>query len=445
MQTETQGKVFIVAGSIGLLISAYFLVTALFPWSDNRNNEPTIETTNTWEQVSLQTDTEVDFEEILLDWQDKTLHVLIPEFLFSSWFKTIQENIKDTIWFDIVFHTPATIQDIKEREEERKINEQIIDIALIPTDIIYWLTNNSKSLDITESLSPYYHSSFGELLDQEWYTFIPHIIDPLVILSQEENKTVNNTQQRFDIITQRETAERWHFPILFWRTIQDRQFIKQERELFPNHFLLFYHIISQITQTQDPVQSLKTLLDIQELTTAKMRNVGDFINITRKIEEETEECRLYPNLCLLNKKEWSITFWLLSDIHKIEKNFPDTEYHIYPFRFNNTYPARWRGFLVNTNTPIESRALYFLENYIQSSLIDIDPDLRDRTIAASLNANNTINDINTQWDLYSNENNRSMLISNKNYMTESYMIQWFIQVREWLLTPEQFISNINNN
>gem|GEM_PF-6488869 len=42
METQTQGKLFIVAGSIGLIISAYFLVSAFFPGEQETIQTPTI-------------------------------------------------------------------------------------------------------------------------------------------------------------------------------------------------------------------------------------------------------------------------------------------------------------------------------------------------------------------------------------------------------------------
>ncbi len=448
METQTQGKVFIVVGSIGLLISAYFLVTAFFGWSNNtRESTQEQHTTNneaitTDTGIQIQDDGEIDFTQLLLDGQEeKNLHVLIPEFLFTSWFETIAQDIEQEIWFSVIFHTPQTLSDLHKREEERIYNNQQIDIALIPTELLNSLTTNSKSVSIAESLTPYYHDVFASILDQEEYTFIPHSIDPLVIFAQENSENINNAEKWLNTITWRDNTQRWYFPILFWRTNQDRQFIKQNRQLFENHFLITYHIINQAIHSTDPLQTIQTILDIQELTQTTSRSVADFISNTKKLVEQNIGCERYPNICLFTYQPGNIRFGILSDIHKFEKYFTDARYQIYPFWFNDSYPARWWGFVINNNSPSETRVLYFLENYIQASLVEINPDLRDRTIAASLSANSSINDTQTQWDLYSNENSRDMLISNNKYITENSMIQEFIQVREWLLTPEQFITN----
>jgi len=45
METQTQGKLFILAGSIGLIISAYFLVSAFFPGEEETQENQVV--TNT--------------------------------------------------------------------------------------------------------------------------------------------------------------------------------------------------------------------------------------------------------------------------------------------------------------------------------------------------------------------------------------------------------------
>jgi hypothetical protein len=232
--------------------------------------------------------------------------------------------------------------------------------------------------------------------------------------------------------------------VLFWLSAQDRHFIKQNRQVLEDHCIILYHLIKQISQSDNPIENLKTFLDIPNLTRPEARNIADFISTTNKLQEQNRHCKSHPSICLFNYDFGDSRFGLLSDIHKIEKYFSIRNYQVQPFRYTQNYPARWRWFLVNKNSESNTRVLYFLESYIQASLVDVKNDLWDRTIAASSIANNAINNPNTQWWLYSNENNRDMIIGSKEFFQDFDKKTNFIQTREWLQTPELFIEKITN-
>lgn len=444
MQTETQGKVFIVGGSIWLMISAYFLISAFLP-----NNQTIHSDITTEEEIIITEDIsveeEVDFTQILLDgqWQ-RTLHVLIPEVLFTLWFDSIAQNIKENIWFDIVFHTPWEAVR-RDRNGNRIYDDNIIDIALIPTENIQSLIPYSKVVPIAESLIPYYHPIFEELLDNTTYTFIPHSIDPLLIYTIWDTTIPSNVQTWWDIVTNRNSPQRWHFPILLWFGSQDRHFMRQGRELLENQFLISYHLIRQITQSQNALEDMIDFIDITNNTRGSSRNVADFISTTNRLNEQNRHCRTYPSICLFNYNLGNSRFWFLSDIHTIENYFSIREYQIEPFWFWEDYPARWWWFIVNNQTESTTRVSHFLESYIVASIVEINSWLWDKTIPASMIANSTINDPDVQWWLYSNETNRNIVIGTNNFFQLFKEEVWLIQTREWEQSPEELIQNIQNN
>gem|GEM_PF-2224717 len=70
-----------------------------------------------------------------------------------------------------------------------------MDIILVPTDILLSFISQSKFIPIAEKITPYYHTALSGIIDTETYTFIPHIIDPIVIYAHNNKAypaTVNN-------------------------------------------------------------------------------------------------------------------------------------------------------------------------------------------------------------------------------------------------------------
>lgn len=438
METQTQGKLFILAGSIGLIISAYFLVSAFFPSEKAEPQENQI-TTNTW---SIWSNTwEVDFTQILLEWQnEKNINILIPEFLFTSWFENIGQEVKEKNGITVNFFTPRDKDVYKSLDEKWVYEWKEMDIILVPTDILLSFTPQSKFIPIAEKITPYYHAALSSILDKEAYTFIPHIIDPIVMYAHNNKEYPATISNRLDIVIGRESPERGHFPILFWFSNQDNHFVKQWREIMEDHFLILYNMIKYISQWSNAVQDMKTLLDIPNLTKTESRNVADFISTSNKLAWEKPMCKEYPSLCLFAHGYGDSRIGLLSDTSKIDKYFPTNDYTVNPFRYTDTYPARWRGFIINKES-ISSRITMFLETYIQASLVNINRELWNRTIPASTLANSTINDPSIQWWLYDN-NNRSIYIGEKDSLHKTMQDAKIIDLLEWTYTPEAFIENM---
>jgi hypothetical protein len=437
MEQQTQGKLFILAGSVGLIVSAYFLISAFFPDKKVEIPENTI-VTDTWTEMATW---EVDFTQILIEEQNKkTINILIPEFLFTAWFDSIGQAVKDKNNIAVKFFAPKDKNIYKSLDEKWMYDWEEMDIILVPTDLLLSYIPQSKHIPIAEKITPYYHASLSGILDQETYTFIPHIIDPIVIYAHNDKPYPATIYDRLDVVMGWESPKRGHFPILFWFSNQDNHFVKQWREIMEDHFFTLYHIIKYISQGPDPIQEMKMLLDIPNLTKTESRNIADFISTSNTLAWENPMCKAYPSTCLFAYNYWDSRIWLLSDTNKIDKYFPISDYSINPFRYTDTYPARWRGFIIHKDS-ISSRIAMFLEEYVQASLVNINTWLRHRTIPASTLANGTINDPNIQWWLYDN-NNRSIYIGEKDSLHKTIQETKIIELLQWTYTPELFIENV---
>jgi hypothetical protein len=440
METQTQGKLFIVAGSLWLIISAYFLVSAFFPDKSTPATGTQITAENR-DNNNNEQDEEVDFTQMLIEGQNKkNINVLMPEFLFTAWFDAIGKEVQEKNGIAVKFFTSKDKDIYNSLGDEWIYEWEEIDIILAPTDILLSLTSQSKFIPIAEKITPYYHASLSEIIDRETYTFIPHIIDPLVIYSHNNKPYPGTINDRLDIVIWRESPKRWYFPILFGFSTQNNHFLKQWREIMEDNFFILYHIIAHLTAWQDPIQDIKTLLDVLNLTKVDARNVADFISTSNRLARENPMCKIYPSLCLFAYGYWDSRIGLLSDISKINKYFSISDYVINPFRYTDSYPARWWGFLAHKDS-ISSRITMFLEAYIQASLVNINAQLWDRTIPASTLANSTINDPSIQGWLYDN-NNRKVYIGENGSLSKTIQDNKIIELLDGNYTPELFVQNI---
>lgn len=441
MEQKTQGKLFIAAGAVGLIISAYFLVSAFFPESNNTETWEPIQTTQSGENTISTWDEQVDFTEILIQWQNnKNINILMPRFLFTSWFESIGEEIQNKNGIGINFILIDDINIYNQLGEKRTYNEDSIDIVLVPSDVINSFTPQSKFIPIAEELSPYYHVSLSGIIDTQSYTFVPHIIDPLVIYTHRDKAYPATIDDWLQIVIGRESPKRWYFPILFGFGNQNNHFLKQWRQIMENNFFIAYHIIDYLIQWPNALQNIKTLLDIVNLTKTESWNVADFINTSNKLSDENDACKTYPSLCLFAYNYWDNHIGFLSDTNKIQLHFNNIQdYIINPFWYTDSYPARWRGFLAHKDS-ITSRVSMFLESYIQASLVNVNTWLRNRTIPASTLANTTINDPSIQGDLYNN-NNRKIYIWEVDSLYKQIQEKNIITLLEWNYTPELFLED----
>lgn len=442
MESQTQGKLFIVVWGLGLIVSAYFLISAFFP------DKPRDTTANTETRENLDDNSnksgetwDIDFTQILIEGQNKkNINVLIPEFLFSSWFDVIWNEVKEKNGIAVNFFTSNDRDLYNSLDEKWTYDGEEMDIILIPTDVLLSFAPQSKFIPIAEKITPYYHPSFSEIIDRETYTFIPHIIDPIVIYTHRDKSYPATINDRLNIVIWRESPKRWHFPILFGFGDQNNHFIKQWREIMEDNFFILYQILLNLSQWPNAIQNIKTLLDIANLTKVESRNVADFINTSNKLAGENPMCKIYPSLCLFAYNYWNSRIGLLSDTNKIEKYFPISDYTINPFWYTDSYPAKWWWFVAHKES-ISSRITMFLEAYIQASLVNINTWLRNRTIPASTLANSTINDSSIQWWLYDN-NNRNIYVGEKDSLNKAIQETKMIELLEWTYTPELFIKDM---
>lgn len=440
MTTKTQWKLFIIWWSIGLIVSAYFLISAMLP-----TITPSEITQSNQESQDLQENAwTIDFAQMLIEWEAaKIVHVLIPDYIFEEGFNKIADQIKTERWFDVIFHRPEDITFIQNWGTQRIYNDIIMDIVLFPTDYVEQFIWQARSLELTNQIWPYYHPTFAAIMDRDFYTFIPHSIDPLVIYSKDNQTFPKDPETRLSIITSYTGAGRSHFPVLFWLTNHDRQLIERWVEPVENQLLIIYQMIHQLAEQDDRSNKIQTWRQIGNRTTTRHRNIGMFTQIINRGEQRFSQCRIYPSICVFVQWAWDHRFGFLSDAIKMKRYFNNPEdYHIHPFWNNRTYPARWRGFLINNNSTYTQSTLHFLEAYLQASLVNVEESLRNQhTIPASILALNTVSWTQT---IPRQDINWSILISSPDFFNRFDQRTQFMKTWEWWQSVQDFIEKLDN-
>ena len=403
MEHQTQGKLFIVTGSLWLLASLYFLITAFFPnkIENNRANDTLL----TGQQWDIRNTTGA-----ILTGQGGEINILIPQALLTSGFGNIVATINKIYGIHTTFIVPAKADNntYTEIAQTRQYTWQHIDIIMIPMDVINIFSKQSKVLPLAEDITSFYDIVFTPVIQKKEYTFIPHAIDPLIIFSQNEKDVPTTIQDWRDKINNWKATTKYHTPIAFGISEQERNFMKQGKELFDDYFLFFYRITQYIITWPNANQNMTLRKQIAQSNKNDIRHAADFIVLTNKLAKRNNYCTWYPTLCIFNYNFMDNIFGFLSDNNILKAYFTNTTYTINPFFHNEKYPARWRWFLVYSGTEVPTQAMYFLETYLQKSISNIDTWLRNNTIPASNLAQNAIDysdmppaisDANTQRDI----------------------------------------------
>lgn len=403
MQHQTQGKLFIIIGSIGLLISLYVLITAFFPNKTETNiaNEDSL-IDQQWNMP--------DATGIIQTGQAGNINVFIPQVLWTNWFEQIADILDKTYNIHTTFIVPERTNNniYTEIAQTRQYSWKHVDIIMITTDLIDIFGKKSKVLPLVEDITSFYDSVFTAVIQKKNFTFIPHAIDPIIIFSQKEREAPQTIQDRWDMVNNWKATTKYHTPIAYGISEQERNFMKQGKELFDNYLLFFYNIAKYIVTWPDAEQNIALRKQIAQINKGDIRHPADFIILTNKLAERNDYCKWYPTLCIFNYNFTDHIFGFLSDNNILKTYFTNTTYTINSFFHNEKYPARWRWFLVYSGTEVSTQAMHFLEIYMQNSISTIDTWLWNNTIPASNLAQNAIDysdmppaisDANTQRDI----------------------------------------------
>lgn len=254
-----------------------------------------------------------------LELEDKRITLIMPSYLYTSWWKHFAEDLYN--------------------DKKIYINFSFIDNLNSYRDTI----SNSDSLDADIFLFPYdrneifqprpftfqqnIQSAFDEMLTpitQKTPThFLPFSIDPMIMYSSLE-LNYNDFSTITDTIYNREPEIQSSFPIFFGITNEDlnNKWFKREYQDIVRYALMHYF------ELYHDSQSLWIWIDsniVKDSQDTRNYNISDLNNILNTIP--SPECKNFPALCFQIYNFAWIRFWFLSDADVVQKYFNQKQYN----------------------------------------------------------------------------------------------------------------------
>lgn len=431
----SQWKTFIIAWSIGLIVSLYFLITTIIavakPEKIPNNSEETtanqevdkqdeqnITTSNTWQNIIQ---------------EDREISVIIPLQLRNTGFDLLAKTIS---WVTVKYQTITWIQ------HYNKILSWGRDLAIIPSDILITLQEYTQSLQTTEDLTPYFHPSTEQT--QQWNTFIPFAIDPRVTYINANSKVPNggisrNNLLSFVVLRKQSRA----YSIALWRGINDKDIRNtlQKNHLYSEYPYLTQSIIQALVHDND-IASRNRFLDFINNTPNRQWQITEqLIDILNK---RNSICKDFTQICLWYYNFTDIRFdtrsslGIRKDFFEEKKDNPSIEY----IPYESSYPIRVRWFMIANWANIEKTAQY-LQAYMQNSITN-NITIHTNTIPAH---NQT-----RQLVLLQTERKKFQTIQQKFFpiigridgLERTFRTTQFINVLQWNITPANFLQQATN-
>lgn len=350
----------------------------------------------------------------------------IPWFFENRWFYKISDELeKEDIKLSI-----KKFSSYSKYESEIKSNLQKYDIALIPLNRTQWL--DTENINLWENIKPYFIGIFNDILDSSTNTIIPFAIDPAITIYK---KWVYEHISRKDIFSYTllwKSQNKYQIPVLRW--FDDLTFKLLENNSTPFEFFteLFVLQLKQIKINSDN-QELSNMLNTNNSDLKNKYTYQNLKNIVSLLSKQSEYCNDYPALCTAKYWYTDIAFWFLSDLDILQAYFPrDNTINIWDFtNSNNSYPVKWRVFVVpkwNQKTNLTNK---FFGEYISES-IGWNETFRDNTLSAITN----IYDIQKQKDKF-----KSMIANEKKF----YLFIGSINILDQILNDWKTINMLKWN
>lgn len=359
----------------------------------------------------------------------------IPWFFENRWFYKISDKLeKEDIKLSI-----KKFSSYSKYESEIKSNLQKYDIALIPLNRTQWL--DTENINLWENIKPYFIDIFNNILDSSTNTIIPFAIDPAITIYKKWVYEHISRKDIFSYTLLRKSQNKYQIPVLRW--FDDLTFKLLENNSTPFEFFteLFVLQLKQIKINSDN-QELSNMLNTNNADLKNKYTYQNLKNIVSLLSKQSEYCNDYPALCTAKYWYSDITFWFLSDLDILQTYFPgDNTINIWDFtNSNNSYPVKWRVFVVpkwNQKTNLTNK---FFGEYISES-IGWNETFRDNTLSAITN----IYDIQKQKDKFksmiANEKKFYLFIGSINILDQILNDWKTINMLKWNYNTDAYLSN----
>jgi hypothetical protein len=365
--------------------------------------------------------------------EDSEITIIIPLQLQNTGFEALAKTIS---WTTIDYQTITWIQHYS------NILSWWRDLAIVPSDIMVSLQPYTQSLETTEDLWPYFHSSTEPT--QEWNTFIPFAIDPRVTHINPNSKVPSGGISRNNLLSFVVLRKQSRtYSIALWRGINeiDIKNTLQNNYLYSEYPYLTQSIIQTLIKDND-IASRNSFLDF--INNAPNRQWQRTTQLANILHTRNSICKDFTQICLWYYNFTDIRFDTRSSL-SIRKNFfeeqresPTIEY----IPYESSYPVRIRWFMIASGANLEQTAQY-LQAYMQNSITN-DITLHTETIPAH---NQT-----RQWMFLQTERKKFQTIQQRftpiigqiNWLERVFRTTQFVNVLQGNITPANFLQQNTN-
>jgi len=355
-----------------------------------------------------------------------TINIIMPWFLDNKWFNTLSDKLKQE---DIDLNINKIIS-YSEYQNEIKSNLQNYDIALIPTNRLQWL--DTQEINIWESIKPYFINIFEKYFNNSSNQLIPFAIDPTITIYYNQPIEQNTWNQLFSYSLLRRITKKYSMPIIRWYDEIIKKILQNDSIPFEYYTEILVLQLKQIKNKWDN-QELSDMLNTNNIESKNKYTYQNLKNIVSLLTKQSNYCETFPATCVVRYWYSDIKFWYLSDFDIIEKYFPgENKLYIWSFtNSENSYPVKWRVFIVpnwNEKTNLTNK---FFSEYIAES-IEWNDTFRNNTLPAITNVYD---------NKKTNKSFEKIIINEKNF----YLYTGNIDIQNQLINDWRTIPMLDSN
>lgn len=365
------------------------------------------------------------------------INMVMPWFLENKWFYTVSDNLeKEEIKLNI-----KKITSYQEFQNEIKSNLQNYDIALIPTNRLIWL--NTQEINIWENIKPYFINIFDTYFNNNSNTAIPFALDPAITLYYDVSLEQNTRDKLFSYSLLWKITKKYSMPLLRWYDEIVKKLLENNSTPFEYYTEILFLQLKQIKNKWDN-QELSDMLNTNNISSKNKYTYQNLKNIVDLLTKQNNYCTTFPTICTIRYWYSDIKFWYLSDLDIVEKYFP-WENKLYVWNFTNsenTYPVKWRVFVVpNWNEKINLTNKFFSE-YISES-IEWNDSFRNNTLSAITNIYDQQKNNKFFKNIIANEKNFYIFTQNIDIQNQLINDWKTIPMLEWNYPTQSYMSNFS--
>lgn len=298
------------------------------------------------------------------------VRILFPPWISQEDIQTLTTSIRQTVGVEsnVVRAESMQIYEIARRQAfASTTTTSPRDIVMISTKEHTAINEHSKHIPFTQDISPYFTSLLGFLVRNEWGTFIPYALDPVVTVLHKQATTTPSwfSWHLFQhIIASPLQRELPHISSFFGVSPTDVTALRATQEAYPWYTDTLFTFVDQALLSETPGI-------LSYLTQIPTRDLSRFTSLVATITEKLPQCSTLPIQCLLRFQLTDIGFVHLSDLDLLRSSFPqgqrrENSYIITNFPSTTLgYPVDAWWFVIPQWVQNPARAYKRIEGYLQ--------------------------------------------------------------------------------